>query len=103
MKPLERLWLAAAVLAFFAAFGLSQEREKQEPVRMPNGKLQQEEILKAEHERNLKDAALLMQMSEEIKIELEKNERHVLSLATLKKLDEIEKVARRMRSRMRNH
>ena len=102
MKPPKRLLLAPVALAVFTCFATPQERDR-EPVRLPSGKSQQEEILKAEHERNLKDAAQLMRMSEEVKQDLEKNERHVLSMSTLKKLEEIEKLARKMRSRMRNH
>jgi hypothetical protein len=103
MKPPKRLLLAPAALAVFACFAQAPDRERQEPARMPNGKSQQEEILKAEHERNLKDAAQLVQMTEEVKMELEKNERHVLSMSSLKKLEEIEKLARKIRTRLRNH
>jgi hypothetical protein len=105
MKPPKRLLPALAALALAAALASPQgrRREEPEPPRLPSGKSQQEEILKAEHERNLKDAAQLAQMSEDVKKELEKDDRHVLSMATLKKLEEIEKLARRMRGRLRNH
>jgi hypothetical protein len=71
-------------------------------VRLPNGKSQTDEILKAEHAANLKDAAELFRLAEELKIDLEKNDRFVLSLATVKKTDDIEKLAKRIRSRMRH-
>jgi hypothetical protein len=70
-------------------------------VRMPNGKSQQEEIIKADHERSIKDAAQLIELSESLKQELEKDDRHVLSISSLKKTEEIEKVARRIRSRLK--
>jgi hypothetical protein len=70
--------------------------------RLPNGKLQRDEILKAEYEQNLKDAARLVEMAEDLKQELEKNERFVLSMSTLKKTDDIEKLVRRIRSRLRH-
>src|SRR5882757_763459 len=70
--------------------------------RLPNGKLQRDEILKAEHEANIKDAAELAQLAEQLKIDLEKNDRFVLSMATLKKTDDIEKLAKRIRSRLRH-
>ena len=70
--------------------------------RLPNGKLQRDEILKAEHEANLKDAAELSQLADQLKIDLEKNDRFVLSMATLKKTDDIEKLAKRIRSRLRH-
>jgi hypothetical protein len=67
---------------------------------LPNGKSQQDEILKADHERDLKDAAQLIELAEQLKQELEKNDRHVLSLSSLKKTEEIEKLAKRIHSRL---
>ena len=69
--------------------------------RLPNGKSQKEEILKADHEKSLEDAGKLMSLTEELKIELEKNDRHVLAVGTLKKLDEIEKLTKRIRGRLK--
>lgn len=81
-----------------------QRREPSEPsssdVRLPNGKSQQEEILKADYEKSLKDASSLIELAEQLKADLEKNDRHVLSIATLKKTEEIEKIAKRIRSRL---
>ena len=71
-------------------------------VRLPNGKLQRDEILKAEHQENLKDAARLVDLAQDLKESLEKDDRYVLSLATLKKTDEIEKLAKKIRSRLRH-
>jgi len=68
--------------------------------RLPNGKSQREEILKAEHEQNLKDAARLADLAQELKEELEKNDRYVVSMTSLKKMDEIEKLVKRIRSRL---
>jgi hypothetical protein len=78
--------------------------EKEMPdadVKLPNGKSQRDEILKAEHQQNLKDAALLVDLSQQLKQDLEKNDRYVLSLDDLKKTDDIEKLAKKIRSRMR--
>lgn len=71
--------------------------------RLPNGKLQSDEILKSEHAANLKDAAELSDLVEQLRIDLEKNDRFVLSLATIKKTDEIEKLAKRIRARLRRN
>jgi len=70
---------------------------------LPNGKSQKDEILKAEHQQNLKDAAELADLAEQLKIDLEKNDRYVLSMATLKKTDDIEKLAKRIRARLRHN
>ncbi|MBI3209297.1 MAG: hypothetical protein HYZ37_10420 [Candidatus Solibacter usitatus] len=76
------------------------KRDRDESVRLPNGKLQSEEILKADYERNLKDAAELVKLSHELKDDLEKSNRHILSVAMVKKAEEIEKVTKRIRSRL---
>jgi hypothetical protein len=76
---------------------------EEEDVILPNGKSQKDEILKAELQQNLKDAAELADLAEQLKIDLEKNDRYVLSMATLKKTDDIEKLARRIRTRLRHN
>ncbi len=74
----------------------------EEPIpRFPNAQSQREAMLKAEHESSLKDSAELLRLAEEFKIELEKNDRHVLSVAALKKLDTIEKLTKRIRGRLK--
>lgn len=93
-----RVLLVLISLSVFAA----QVRAPDSPdFKLPNGKSQKDEILKADYEKSLEDAGELIKISEEIKIDLEKNERHVLSVATLKKLDEAEKLVKRIRGRMK--
>jgi hypothetical protein len=105
MKPLLRWGAALMLMTVLMAApqrppqGLPPE-DRDNP-RLPNGKTQQEEILKADHERDLKDAAQLIELAEGLKEELEKNDQHVLSLSSLKKTEEIEKLAKRIRSRLR--
>lgn len=70
-------------------------------VRLPDGKLQSEEILKAEYKRSLKDADELVRLSQEVRRELEMHEHHVLSIGLLKKLDEIEKLNKKLRTRLK--
>ena len=77
------------------------EPSPEEDVRLPSGSLQKDEILKEDFKKTLDDAARLLQFAEELKIELEKNERHVLSVSSLKKTEEIEKLARRIRGRLK--
>lgn len=71
-------------------------------IQLPNGKSQRDEILKAEHEQNLKDAAKLAEMADDLKLAMEKEDRFVFSLNTMKKAEEIEKLAHRIRTRMRH-
>ena len=75
---------------------------EEEDVILPSGKSQKEEILKAEHRQNIKDAADLAELAEQLKIDLEKDDRYILSMATLKKTDDIEKLAKRIRARLRH-
>jgi hypothetical protein len=69
--------------------------------RLPNGKLQRDEILKAEYAQNLKDARDLTEMARTFELDLEKSDRFVLSLTLLKRLDEMEKLTKRIRTRMK--
>ena len=66
----------------------------------PGAKDMRDEIMKAEHAKSIKDAEQLMRLSQELRDELEKNTRFVLSLSSLKKTEEIEKIAKRIRNRM---
>ena len=105
--PLRKRCLVLLLIVLFTA-AISAQIPK-DPVidpadqKLPNGKSQKEEILKADHEKSLEDAGKLMELTEELKIDLEKNDRHVLSVSTLKKLDDIEKLTKRIRSRLRRY
>src|ERR1017187_8500162 len=76
---------------------------EEEDVILPHGKSQKEEILKAETRQNIKDATDLAELAEQLKIDLEKNDRYIVSMATLKKTDDIEKLAKRIRARLRHN
>ena len=92
---------AIVLAAVLPALAQLPPNQRDEPVRLPDGRSQTEAILKADYEKSLKDAGELERLVKEVKMDLEKNDRHVLSIPTLKKLDEIEKITRRMRSRMK--
>jgi hypothetical protein len=101
----------ALVLCLGAILGFAQQPQEEPPVappasppevRLPNGKLQRDEILKAEHQENLKDAAKLVDLAQDLRESLERDDRYVLSLSTLKKTDEIEKLVKKIRSRLRH-
>ncbi len=71
--------------------------------KLPNGKSQNEAIVKQDHEHDLKDAAQLAGLAKAFEDELQKQDSHVLSVSMLKKLDEIDKLARRIQSRMKRY
>jgi hypothetical protein len=113
----KRIWRYAVIVSLAAAC-LGQSRqgrvvidpETQQPVepqssdvKLPNGKSQKDEILKTEHAQNLKDAEELVQLSEELRNSLAKNDRYVLSLTDLKKTEDIEKLVKKIRGRMRHN
>ncbi len=72
-------------------------------LKLPNGKSQKDEILKADRERNIEDARALAKLTEALSADIEKNDRFVLSIPTLKKLDEAEKLVKRIRGRMKRY
>jgi len=100
---MKRLTLCVILTLVFLPAALRAQappREQEEP-RMPSGSLQRDEILKEDHRKNLDDAGKLFELAEQLKIELEKNDRFVLSLTSLKKIEEIEKLAKRIRGRLK--
>ena len=72
-------------------------------VRLPNGKLQRDEMLKADYQKSLEDARELSKLAGELKADLEKNDRYVLSISSLKKTEDIEKLAKRIHDRMKHY
>jgi len=103
MKTLLRFTGAAGLALALALSGSPQTRHsppRDDDSQLPDAKHQQEEILKENHQKDLKDAAQLIDLAEQLKQELEKNDRHVLSISSLKKTEEIEKLAKRIHSRL---
>ena len=90
-----------AVALVFAQFEPDDRRMNKGDMKLPNGKSQQEEILKAEHQKTLEDASELVKLAEQLQDDLIKEDRHVLSIATLKKTEDIEKLARKIRTRLK--
>lgn len=43
----------------------------------------------------------MRKLVDDLKMEMEKNDRHILSVSSLKKLDEIEKLVKKIRGRMK--
>lgn len=60
-----------------------------------------EEILRSDRTKSIADAARLEQLASEFREELEKTDSHVFSVSALKKAEEMEKIAKRIRGRMR--
>ena len=101
---MKRPLILCVAMGFLVAAQVPRDRrpgEAEPGVRLPSGRMQQEEILKAEHEKNVDDVAQILRLAEKLQEELLKNDRHVLSLASIKKTEEIEKLAKRVRTRLK--
>jgi hypothetical protein len=70
-------------------------------IKLPNGKNQRDEILKADHKANLEDTDKISQLAKELHENLERNKGFVFSLEDVKKTEEIEKISKRIRGRMK--
>ncbi len=100
-----RLFLRSglALAAAFSNAAKAQVSGVQDPAerKMPDGRIQSDVILKAEYEQNLKDAHTLADLAKSIELDLEKNDQNVLSLDLLKKLDEVDKLTKRILGRVK--
>ena len=72
-------------------------------MKLPNGKSQKDEIIRVDYERNLRDAGGAGAPLEEIKDDLEKGDRYLVSTKTLKKLEDVEKLSKDIRQRLRRN
>src|SRR4051794_7774473 len=71
--------------------------------KLPNGKSQHEEIIKADHKKNVEEAIALAKVAEELKLDLEKSDRNIVSVKNIKQTEEIEKLARSIRGRLKRY
>jgi hypothetical protein len=113
MKPTRRGWLAlAAVSGAWSAQGPdfpgNQVPQRIPPPdagrdrRLPNVKSQNDAIARKQHEDSLKDAEEMVGLAQQIRDELQKAGNYVVPLATVKKTEEIEKLARKIRGRLKS-
>lgn len=77
-------------------------REESGEARLPNGKSQKDALAKANYEKSLADANELVKLAKDLKAELEKNAEYVVSVSSIKKTEDIEKLAKRIRSRLKS-
>jgi hypothetical protein len=96
-----RSGLALVQAALTATLAGAQVNDGSAPTRLPSGQLQSDAILKAEYDQNVKDARELTALSKSIELDFDKNDQNVLSLGLLKKLDDVEKITKRIRGRIR--
>ena len=73
-----------------------------EEPKLPNGKSQKDAIAKQAHEQAIKDTDDLIALAKQLKDELEKAGDYVVPVASVKKTEQIEKLAKRIRSRLKD-
>lgn len=72
-------------------------------IKLPNGKSQKDEMLKADHAKNIEDVRELSRLARELRRSIETQSQFVFSIDDLKKTEEIEKLAKRIRTRMKHY
>ena len=70
--------------------------------RLPDGKSQKDAIAKQEHEQALKDADELIATAQSLKKEIEQAGIYVVPMASVKKTEAIERLAKRIRGRLKS-
>ena len=70
--------------------------------KLPDGKSQNDAIAKQNHKQALKDANDLISVAEQLRDELQKAGDYVVPVSCMKKTEEIEKLARRIRGRLKD-
>lgn len=79
------------------------ESNPQSYAQLTSRKLRRDAILKADYKKAVEESATLAKLAGELNAELEKNSSTVLSVSALKKAEEIEKLAKKIRSRLRQY
>jgi hypothetical protein len=92
---------AMGALLLFAQVPRGTEREDPNTPRLKREQV--EELLKSDHKKSLADTDQIIKLGEELKVELEKSDRHVLSVKAYKITEEIEKISKRIRGRMKRY
>ena len=78
------------------------ETSEERDARLPDGRDRKEAIAKEAYQASLDDSKKLVALADELKAELEKNDRYVVSMTAIKKTEEIEKLAKRIRGRLKD-
>jgi hypothetical protein len=70
--------------------------------KLPNGKSRNDAIAKKQHEDAMRDVEDLVSAAQELKQELEHAGNYIVPVSSVRKTEEIEKLARRIRGRLKN-
>jgi hypothetical protein len=81
---------------------LNIPKSPDEDTRLPNGKSQRDEIARQQHADALKDVDALVAAAEELRDELKHAGDYIVPVGSLRKTEEIEKLAKKIRGRLKN-
>ncbi len=70
--------------------------------KLPNGKSQKNAMAKEQHQQALKDANQLITLAQQLRDELQKAGDYVVPVSSVKKTEQIEKLAKRIRGRLQS-
>jgi len=97
-------YAAVFLLAFLVgSFAQTPSAKSPEDVTLPNGKRWNDVIAEADYKRNVKDARELATIAAEIRDDIEASDKFVLSLKILRKVEDVEKLAKDLRARLRKN
>lgn len=102
-RVLRRFILCLCLTTFAGAQQPPAPVEDQTEKPFPSTPKQLEDILKANHKRNLKDLEQIARLVEQVQGDAQKNAHYVISLQSLKNLEQIEKLSRAIRGRMKGY
>ncbi len=77
------------------------ETDTTDEARLPDGKSQKDAIAKEDYNQSLRDADALVAAAETLRDEIKKAGSHVVSVSSVRKTEEIEKLARKIRGRLK--
>jgi len=77
------------------------DRDLNEDTKLPNGKSQKDAISKQAHEDALKEIEALIRLAEDLRDELKRSGEYVVAVSSLRKTEDIEKLARRIRTKLK--
>jgi hypothetical protein len=81
--------------------GTSQAPPDQIDARL--ARTQREALIKNDHKRNVEDAGALLKLAEELKADLDKDDAHVVSVRSIKQTEEMEKLCKSIRARLKRY
>jgi hypothetical protein len=64
---------------------------------------QREALIKADRKKNIEEADGLLKLAEELKSDLEKDDAHIVSVKSMKKTEDIEKLAKSIHGRLKRY